>query len=125
MARIKQHKFASSASEVTPADSASSSSTAGITTRPTREAKSLVSATGPSEADKVFEVHRILARSLDPQPGPQGDEYHYLVRWVGFGPKEDTWEPKRNLVHGARSLVTAFDSKGVLPCSHPPSLNSP
>ena len=32
----------------------------------------------------------------------------YKVRWVGYGPKDDTWEPLQAL-HSAKNLVQAFE----------------
>ncbi|KAG6870443.1 hypothetical protein C0992_013372, partial [Termitomyces sp. T32_za158] len=43
------------------------------------------------EDEYHYEVDHILdSRLVRGRP-------HYLVRWKGYGPKDDTWEPRRHL----------------------------
>lgn len=65
---------------------------------------------------KVYEVSEILARSLEQEPNEQGRlEYFYAVRWDGYGPEDDTWEPRSNVVQGSSRLVQDFDAKRECP----------
>lgn len=60
----------------------------------------------------IFVISKILARSPEIMKGPDGElEHHYLVRWAGYGPNDDTWEPRSNLLESSASLVRAFDIK--------------
>ncbi len=34
----------------------------------------------------------------------------YLVKWKGYGPEDNTWEPKKNLAN-ADALLRAFEAK--------------
>jgi len=62
-------------------------------------------------AGRIFVVEKLLARSLKQQYSPRGiKEYHYLVRWEGYGPEEDTWEPKSELVRGAADALQDYES---------------
>ncbi|WWC94275.1 hypothetical protein V866_001116 [Kwoniella sp. B9012] len=60
----------------------------------------------------VYIVSDILARSFEKSLGPNRQmENQYLVRWEGYGPKDDTWEYRSNLMGGASALVKEFESK--------------
>ena len=38
----------------------------------------------------------------------KGDKRRYRVRWVGFGPEHDTWEPRKKLIEDAPEVVEEF-----------------
>ncbi|WVF71275.1 hypothetical protein IAT40_006078 [Kwoniella sp. CBS 6097] len=60
----------------------------------------------------VFVIGQILARSLDKGYFTDGRrEYQYLVRWEGYGPADDTWERRSNLLEDAAGLVEDFDNQ--------------
>ncbi|WVQ67577.1 uncharacterized protein L199_005779 [Kwoniella botswanensis] len=60
----------------------------------------------------VYFVSDIIARSFEKSLGPNRQmENQYLVRWEGYGPKDDTWEYRSNLMGGASALVKEFESK--------------
>ena len=62
-------------------------------------------ADGPAagEENDVYVVERILERRHFDQ-----DRILYRIRWLGFGVKDDTWEPRANI---APALVRAFNAK--------------
>ncbi|WVQ99599.1 hypothetical protein IAU59_006735 [Kwoniella sp. CBS 9459] len=63
-------------------------------------------------SSKIFVVGKILARSLHTGYFPDGKrEHQYLVRWEGYGPADDTWERRSNLLRGAGEMVKAFDQR--------------
>lgn len=41
--------------------------------------------------DGVYEVEKIIDDEM------RGKKRYFLVRWVGYGPKDDTWEKEENL----------------------------
>ena len=64
------------------------------------------------EGEEEFEVDSILKERRS------GGESEFLVRWLGYGPEEDSWEPEDNV---AVELVAGFRAKSAAPHSlaHP------
>lgn len=70
-----------------------------------------------------YVVERLLARSREQarplQASPAGGkrkrvgklEWWYLVRWAGYAPSDDTWEPESTLKRGAKKALKLFDAK--------------
>ncbi|SOV01667.1 uncharacterized protein UDID_18169 [Ustilago sp. UG-2017a] len=56
------------------------------------------------ESDLEYEVEQILNSKVDHR---YHDPLFYLVRWVGYGPDHNSWEPASNLTH-ASDLIAAF-----------------
>eukprot|EP01048_Picozoa_sp_COSAG05_P007469 COSAG05_NODE_528_length_8915_cov_26.504651_3_plen_487_part_00 len=66
-------------------------------------------ASGQSEEGvEVYEVEDILAK------GVRADGVLlYRVRWRGYGPEQDTWEPAANL-HSAKATIDEFERTAIL-----------
>jgi hypothetical protein len=47
------------------------------------------------EEKAEFIVEKIIAHKFD----KRGKTIKYLVRWEGYGPQFDTWEPRSNLIN--------------------------
>ncbi|ODN82027.1 hypothetical protein L202_02353 [Cryptococcus amylolentus CBS 6039] len=64
-----------------------------------------------SSDDSVYAVAQILARSLNKWRNPDTKQFElrYLVRWEGYGPADDTWEPISSLMEGSQSLIDEFE----------------
>jgi hypothetical protein len=63
----------------------------------------------------LYQVEAIVCRSLHPAVAPSGEEeYFYLVRWDGYGPSYDTWEPRSNLTNASQAIKD-YEVKGMSP----------
>jgi hypothetical protein len=51
-----------------------------------------------------YEVEKLLDIKYE-----NGEKY-YLVKWKGFGPSENTWEPIKNLIH-SRDMIKEFEKE--------------
>ena len=50
------------------------------------------------EREEEFEVEQVLAHR------GKAPKYQYLVKWLGYGPEHNTWEPVQNLIHCKKVL---------------------
>lgn len=79
--------------------------------------KELTSPKSP-KASEDYEVESFLDMKL------VRGKAHYLVRWVGYGPEEDSWEPLKN-VSRCVELLEAFDKCVGHPSPKQPSPKQP
>ena len=67
------------------------------------------------EGEVEFEVDRILDHR--DRPLRKGQAHQYLVKWLGYGPEHNTWEPEQNLQNCQQSLrmywKSVADRQGV------------
>ena len=60
------------------------------------------------EEEEHFDIDKVLAvRAV----GPTGRDLRrpeYLVRWLGYGEADDTWEPEKNFVGDSKRLLDEF-----------------
>lgn len=60
-----------------------------------------------------FIVERILAKEkLFNQAGQESGD-GFLVRWLGYGPEYDTWEPRVGLEQGSGQMLRQFEAQGA------------
>ena len=57
-----------------------------------------------AEADEGYEVEKLLAKAKD-----DAGSTIFKVRWKGYGPQDDTWEPREELMINARLKVIKFE----------------
>ena len=50
------------------------------------------------EGEKEYAVEAIVAHKK------KGRGYHFLIRWKGYPPSENSWEPEGNLTHAMELL---------------------
>jgi hypothetical protein len=63
-----------------------------------------VSHTSKNFLQDVYEVDRIIDHR------GEGDNREYRIRWKGYGPEEDTWEPVSNLFDSEHSIQEYLSS---------------
>lgn len=51
----------------------------------------------------LWEIERLLDER------GEGAKRQYLVRWKGFGPEHDTWEPRKQLMLDSPDSVSGFE----------------
>ena len=61
----------------------------------------------------ILQVEKILSCRIS----TDGTLY-YLIRWKGYGPEEDTWEPEENLLHCKDVIREFFDHGDDVPKSY-------
>ena len=64
-----------------------------------------------SASPTLFEVDAILKK----RQSIAGSEPEYLIRWQGFPPSHDSWEPRSGLLHHCKGLLDAFDGAKLPP----------
>ncbi|CAG0887160.1 unnamed protein product [Cyprideis torosa] len=56
-----------------------------------------------SEAEEEYEVEKIMDKKIE------GGKIHYFIKWKGYGPDDNTWEPAENLE--CPELINEFERK--------------
>ena len=60
-----------------------------------------------SEDEAFYKIDKIVGVRFD-----ANNTLLYLVRWTGYGPESDTWEPRDKLIEdGCRDRIANFHSK--------------
>ena len=67
---------------------------------------------GDDDDDLVYEVEKII----DERDSKAGKEY--LIKWVGWGPKYNTWEPSENIIDP--DLVSEFEARKAAKAARQP-----
>jgi hypothetical protein len=63
------------------------------------------------DGEEEFVIEKISAHRK------KGRSLEYQVRWLGYGPEHNTWEPQRNL-HDTEAFGKYWDSLGLEPPVH-------
>ena len=58
-------------------------------------------------ADQIYEVENIVSHRLDKK-----GQYEYKVRWKGYKPEDDTWEPYEQFTD-PRTVTKYWERQGV------------
>jgi hypothetical protein len=70
------------------------------------ESRPILREPGPLEVEgeEEYEVEEIVDSERRP------DRWYYRVKWKGYGPESNTWEPKANLEH-AEDILKKYHQK--------------
>ena len=63
------------------------------------------------DEDDVFQVDMLLDKRISRYR--KTEKISYLVKWHGYGPEHNTWEPAENILDS--DLIKAFEAKKTLP----------
>lgn len=55
--------------------------------------------------DGVYKVEKILKVSTD-----RKGKKHYLIKWLGYSDKDNSWEPKQNITEVCPELIDEFEA---------------
>ena len=56
------------------------------------------------EGEEEYEVEAIIDHKREK------GTWWYLIKWKGYGPESNTWEPRQNITH-AEKILKAYSSK--------------
>jgi transposase InsO family protein len=65
--------------------------------------------TAPEEEAPLADGEYMVDKLVDRRLAASGKSYEYRVRWVGFGPDDDTWEPLKNLYPAVKKMARTLD----------------
>jgi hypothetical protein len=71
------------------------------------------------QGQQEYEVDMVLDCKLDKR---RKDPYLYLIRWIGYGPEDDSWEPLQALLNTCGDLLAEYHSKNPRKPPPPPEL---
>uniref|UniRef100_A0A674NMI3 Chromodomain Y like 2 n=1 Tax=Takifugu rubripes TaxID=31033 RepID=A0A674NMI3_TAKRU len=72
-----------------------------------------------AEGDFLTKTTSTVERIVDKRRNKKG-KWEYLIRWKGYGSKEDTWEPEHHLLH-CEEFIEQFNSLGLHKAKFPKS----
>jgi hypothetical protein len=72
------------------------------------------------QGQQEYEVEMILDCKLDKR---RKDPYLYLIRWIGYGPEDDSWEPLQALLKSCGHLLVEYHQKNPRKPPAPPELD--
>jgi len=61
------------------------------------------------DGEQAWDVDRILRKELRRHPGDSGRKWYYRVRWKGFSPRDDSWEPEDRLRQDVPDIVDQYE----------------
>jgi hypothetical protein len=76
---------------------------------PAQEEQSVFPPPPPPLRDSTGAVRWVVERLLNHHDQRDGNRTKYLVRWRGYPPSADSWEPRENLLEDVPGLVAQYD----------------
>jgi hypothetical protein len=73
------------------------------------------------QGQQEYEVEAILDCKLEKR---RKDPYLYLIRWIGYGPEDDSWEPLQAVLNSCAELVADYHRKNLHNPPAPPELGA-
>ena len=95
----------------TRASASDTGATSGVLAGTDEPTESVEPPADGTEAGSIIEVSEIVGKGVG-----EDDVVLYQVRWKGYGPEDDTWEPVDNL-EGAVDVIAKFEGTAGVVCS--------